>query len=305
MTNVGAIATNFHEGSRSEYLAQYAFASFGTAVAVPHQEDAGVDLFCTLTERMGQLAWPVEHFTVQVKSNFGPLVFGTRESVLWLVKHPFPLLLCCVDKKSLRFSVYHTFPRFQLWVSAHEPSRLELVPGKGTVGRSVIWEGEEQISLHAPILEFGLAELLEPVRHTELKEVLLSWLRLESQNLLQIRLGMRSFTIPASYVTNSLQGFTGGITGIAALPDELERTRELLGEILPYAAQHFHKADDLCGAARCMILMQHLKRKRGLEAWHVAKAINQELGLSNDLLEEGVNQLSRRFDDLLKPKAQP
>lgn len=77
MTNVGSIAANFREGSRSEYLAQYVFASFGTAVAVPHQEDFGVDLFCSLTERIGPLSWPVEHFTVQVKSNFEPIVHGT------------------------------------------------------------------------------------------------------------------------------------------------------------------------------------------------------------------------------------
>ena len=34
---VGAIAANLHEGSRSEYLAQYVFASFGTAVSVPNE----------------------------------------------------------------------------------------------------------------------------------------------------------------------------------------------------------------------------------------------------------------------------
>ena len=55
----GAIAANLHEGSRSEYLAQYIFASFGTAVSVPHQEDSGIDLYCTLTERIGSRAWPI------------------------------------------------------------------------------------------------------------------------------------------------------------------------------------------------------------------------------------------------------
>jgi hypothetical protein len=66
MPNVGAVAANLHEGSRSEYLAQYVFASFGTAVSVPHHEDAGIDLYCTLTERVGKLAWPRHYFTVQV-----------------------------------------------------------------------------------------------------------------------------------------------------------------------------------------------------------------------------------------------
>jgi hypothetical protein len=35
----GSIAANLHEGSRSEYLAQFVFSSFGTAIPVPHQED--------------------------------------------------------------------------------------------------------------------------------------------------------------------------------------------------------------------------------------------------------------------------
>jgi hypothetical protein len=54
----GSIAANLHEGSRSEYLAQFVFSSFGTAIPVPHQEDSGLDIYCTLLERDGQRAWP-------------------------------------------------------------------------------------------------------------------------------------------------------------------------------------------------------------------------------------------------------
>jgi hypothetical protein len=50
---VGSLAANPHEGSRSEYLAQYVFSSFGTAIPVPHQEDTGLDMYCTLLERIG------------------------------------------------------------------------------------------------------------------------------------------------------------------------------------------------------------------------------------------------------------
>ena len=49
MANVGALAANLHEGTRSEYLVQYGFAAFGTAISVPHQEDTGIDLYCTMT----------------------------------------------------------------------------------------------------------------------------------------------------------------------------------------------------------------------------------------------------------------
>src|SRR2546423_7520370 len=84
---VGAIAANLHEGSRSEYLAQYVFASFGTAVSVPHHEDSGIDLYCTLTERIGSRAWPRAYFSVQVKSTMDSWVLDGNDSVRWLVEH--------------------------------------------------------------------------------------------------------------------------------------------------------------------------------------------------------------------------
>ena len=60
----GSTSAGFHEGSRSEYLAQYVFASFGTVTVVPHQEDTGLDLYCTLTERLGRNIWPRAYFSV-------------------------------------------------------------------------------------------------------------------------------------------------------------------------------------------------------------------------------------------------
>jgi hypothetical protein len=303
MTNVGAIAANLHEGSRTEYLAQYVFASFGTSVPVPRQEDAGVDLFCTLTERIGKLAWPVEHFTVQVKSTPGPLVFGTPDSVRWLIGHPHSLLLCCVDKKSLRFAVYHTFPRYLLWVRAQLPSRLELIPGEGTAGRSVQWEDGGRLSLGAPILDFYLSDLLEPERHAELKSVLNSWLMRDGDNLMRAKLGVRSFTMPSSYTTNSTN-FAGLITQIRYNSGaDLDSTRELLGEILPYAAQHFSSAGDFQAAARCALLLHHLSPGNVLDAFDVAMKINKALGLSNDVLHGGLDRLGHELDGLLGVEA--
>jgi hypothetical protein len=68
----GSVAANLHEGSRSEYLAQFVFSSFGTAIPVPHQEDSGLDIYCTLLERDGQRAWPRAYYSVQVKSTMAP-----------------------------------------------------------------------------------------------------------------------------------------------------------------------------------------------------------------------------------------
>ena len=64
----GAIAKNAQEGTRSEYLAQYVLSAFGTAIPVPHPEDSGIDLYCTLGHRVGR-RFLVEHqYLVQVKA---------------------------------------------------------------------------------------------------------------------------------------------------------------------------------------------------------------------------------------------
>jgi hypothetical protein len=130
-----------HEGSRSEYLAQYVFASWGTAVAIPHQEDHGIDLTCTLMERVGRRYLARSPYTVQVKSTFDPLVFEGKEAVRWVIEHPLPLYLCIVDKPNARLSIYHTLPRFYVWSVREWPARLELVPEKplpGKVGQCVV-----------------------------------------------------------------------------------------------------------------------------------------------------------------------
>ena len=77
----GSIAANFHEGSRSEYLAQFAFSAFGTAIPVPHQEDSGLDMYCTLLEQEGRRAWPRAYYSVQVKSTMAPWVFSAALNV--------------------------------------------------------------------------------------------------------------------------------------------------------------------------------------------------------------------------------
>ena len=87
----GSIAANLHEGSRSEYLAQFVFSSFGTAFPVPHQEDSGLDIYCTLLEPLGKRSWPRAYYSVQVKSTMKPWVFGSPESVRWLIEHPLPI----------------------------------------------------------------------------------------------------------------------------------------------------------------------------------------------------------------------
>ena len=72
----GAYAPNPHEGSRSEILADYLFSSWGTVTPVRRQDDYGVDLYCTLSDRIGQRAVVRDYFVVQVKSGNDAWMFG-------------------------------------------------------------------------------------------------------------------------------------------------------------------------------------------------------------------------------------
>jgi hypothetical protein len=112
----GATAASFHEGSRSEILADYLFSAWGTVTPARRQSDYGLDLYCTLTERVGHRARVREYFSVQVKSSDGALwPFNDIASVKWLIDHPLPLFLSTVNKKEGVVRVYHTIPRFQIW----------------------------------------------------------------------------------------------------------------------------------------------------------------------------------------------
>src|SRR5580658_6170917 len=199
---VGAIPANFHEGSRSEYLAQYVFASFGTAVPVPHQEDTGIDLYCTLVERVGKLAWPRAYFTVQVKSTLAPWIFDGEESVRWFVEHPLPIFLCVVDKDSAHLRIYHTSPRFYVWSLRLSPKRLQLTPETAATGRATQWwpgtESGDQwtFGLGAPILDFSLQDTLQDRFTDRAKRVLEFWLEVDQKNLLRVQAGIYSFTMP-------------------------------------------------------------------------------------------------------------
>jgi len=97
---------------------------FGSSAPVLHQEDYGIDLYCTLTERKGQRTWPVAYYSVQIKSNDDPWEFERPESVQWVVEYPAPLLLCVIDKSMARVRVYQTLARFGAAVAADLPDRM-------------------------------------------------------------------------------------------------------------------------------------------------------------------------------------
>ena len=303
MSNVGALAANFHEGSRSEYLAQYIFASFGTAVSVPHQEDGGIDLYCTITERVGALAWPRHHYTVQVKSSMSPWNLGSPESVRWLVQHPLPLFFCVVDKSSARLRVYHTLSRFLVWTTGSLPNSLVLVPEDAHEGKSTQWTDGVRFSLSAPIIDRTVTELLQDQIWAETRSVLDFWLKAEQKNLARLAMGVPTFSMPSEYETNTIR-IKGTVSQWSNLPDQLRAVRESLGELLPWLAHACLNQGDRHGMARATLLLRYLfPEYEGSETPDADLAhpeINRMLRLKPEYFFEGIDVLSQRFDQMLR-----
>jgi hypothetical protein len=263
----GSIAANLHEGSRSEYLAQFVFSSFGTSIPVPHQEDSGLDIYCTLLERDGLRAWPRAHYSVQVKSTMKPWVFRRPESVRWIIEHPLPIFLCIVQKSEARILVYHTTPRFAVWALPTQPRRLELIPQTGTKARTVNWAGGDTFNLEAPILNFTVQQVLDGAFRDHVSDILKFWIDYDMDNLFRIKSGIHHFRVPYDYETNTKK-FTawtgqGGDFREESLPLAKDRLRELLGHI----ATHYYRKNDLVNAAIYAMTLRHLSPKGWSGPW--------------------------------------
>lgn len=307
MSNVGALASNLHEGSRSEYLAQYVFASFGTAISVPHQEDTGVDLYCTMTERVGKLAWPRHHYSVQVKSAMSSWKFDSPESVRWLVEHPLPLFFCVVDKSTGRIRLYHTLSRFLVWATGALPDTLELIPEDGCVGQSAQWNDGKQFSLSAPIIDRTVMELMDDDIWAKTRSVIDFWLKEEQLCLARLKIGLPISSMPSGYKTNSTD-ITGMIFQWSNLPDRIDDVRKTLGEILPWLAQSFYNQKDIRGVARATLLLRFLFREyEGPGTPHAPlaeSAINKALGVGGQYLYEGTDLLAETIGKMLSNSQQ-
>jgi hypothetical protein len=265
---VGSIPANLHEGSRSEYLAQFVFSSFGTAIPVPHQEDSGLDIYCTLLERDGQRAWPRAYYSVQVKSTMEPWVFGSPESVRWIIEHPLPIFLCIVQKAEARILVYHTTPRFAVWAMPTHPDRLELILGTETQAQTVDWGTGETFNLKAPILNFTIQEVLDRDFRAHVAEVLKFWIDYDVENLFRIKSGIHHFRVPHDYETNTTK-FSGWIhQGSRFREESLLLAQSRLKELLGLIATHHYRNNDMMSAAIYAMALRQLSPMGSSERFH-------------------------------------
>ena len=144
MGSPGAVAANYYQGARSQYLAHYVFSMFGTAMHVPHEVDTGFDLACTLTRTSGGRGEPYAYYSVQVKSTPDPWVFDGPGPVQWLLESPAPLLFCILDKRTTKFTIYELRARFGAAAMTGRPPSLRLIPGEP--GSTALVQGEPGIN---------------------------------------------------------------------------------------------------------------------------------------------------------------
>lgn len=254
----GSLAANFHEGSRSEYLAQYVFSSFGTAIPVPHQEDTGLDIYCTLLEQVGQRAWPRAYYSVQVKSTVDPWVFDGPDSVQWFIEHPLPIFLCVVQKAKARILVYHTTPRFAVWTMPELPQRLEVTLGIETQALTANWPWIGPCEIKAPILDFTIEQVLDSDFRAQVKKVLQFWINYDVENLVRIKCGIPHFQVPYDYETNATK--VTGLTeqGGPFREETFQLAQDRLKELLRVITTHYYKKNELVSAAIYAMALRQL-----------------------------------------------
>jgi hypothetical protein len=257
----GSIAPNFHQGSRSELLANYVFSAWGTVTPVRMSDDYGVDLYCTLTKLFGRRAMATDYYEVQVKSTDDPWCFADSESVDWLIRYPQPLFLARVDKKNGVVHVYHTMPRFFLAALGYLPYRLELRPEDRDDGHFVEWKNGTDFSLSAPILRVTIADLLDDARMEERRTVFAEWVRLDRDNCDLVRHGVLRFRMPGSYEVNKVPNLSIGEVGIS-LPElpQIQRGIVATAEAAECVGGQLGQRGDRYGALAAALFVDHLQQ---------------------------------------------
>jgi hypothetical protein len=313
-TATGSFPVNLHEGSRSEYLGQYIFSMFGTSTPVPHQEDHGIDLYCTLAERQGQRAWPIAYYSVQIKSGVERWEFNRPESVQWVVEYPAPLLLCIINKANAQVRIYQTMARFGAAVAPALPTSMALVPGEPGSGRTF---GVDTASGHyllgPPILEFKIEDLLDDDRFAEFRNVLHFWVLNDFDNVRRYQMGMRSVRMPAEHTTNEVPASINAEYLLSYAPQEIRDKAEATAwELLQWLARVRLNDSDYLGALLAVLVLRHrdpsgqhlpggvLPRLREVTGLDAATGTNRA-----DYLTAPIDKLLAELDEKVQPPAHP
>lgn len=284
----GAIAPNPHEGSRSEIIADYLLSSWGTVTPVRRQDDHGLDLHCTLTERAGQRAFVTDYYSVQVKSDLDPYVFETPDSVRWLVQNPNPVFLACVDKRKGEMRIHHLLPRFLVAIQ-QIPTSLTLTPLDSSEGQCVSsLDNLGNLSLSAPILRITLADSLNENTMQRYRDILRRWIHIDKHNCDWRTAGILRFNMPFKYTTNAEPGSAWVEYGNLK-PDEAQTARavEQLVECLDCVGHQLLERRDRKTALYAAMLLRQLRSEYPSafppgSRWHFSHGTNLESAFCAD-----------------------
>jgi hypothetical protein len=130
---VGSLARGFHEGSRSEYLAQFVFSSFGTAIPVPHQEDTGIDLYCTLLEQGGGLVVFSDTFIAAHRASIIAAVFERDQFLGRVPGLTFQIVLCWAGDEKTPLAAFALLYASPLWLVSRERKAPPAVSASGAM----------------------------------------------------------------------------------------------------------------------------------------------------------------------------
>jgi hypothetical protein len=259
---VGSVAANFHEGSRSEILADYLLSGWGVVTPVRGQDDHGIDLYGGLTKRQGQRAVVTDYYVVQVKSTTDPWIFKDAEEVRWLLDYPLPIFLACVNKTKHTVSLYHVTARFNAFTAGPPPTRLELLPSEVSNGECTTWEDGERFDLSAPIVRASMTDLMSRESMAKLRDVFAQWVRIDRDNIDLKRAGFLRLRMPHAYCTNCIPA--GAWTEVGNQhPDDssVQRGMLTLAEALDCLGDQLRARGDRKAALLSALLLDHLQQK--------------------------------------------
>jgi hypothetical protein len=263
---VGTVARNFHTASRAEILADFLVTGWGTVTPVRWQNDYGVDLYCTLTEHIGQLSVVTDYYSLQVKANDDPWILASEDQVKWLLEYPMPLFLACANSAKTVLSIYQTMPRFLAGFRDSPPDRLELIPTTDSGGTVAEWDDGTQFSLSAPIVQVSLDDLEDKDKLEGLKRVFQNWVRRDRHNCELRRMGLLRFRKPTEYRVNTMPGdsfFEQGV--LKPTNQQITRALKTLFEAVDCVGDQLRALGDRRAALYGALLLRYLGTTRAEE----------------------------------------
>ena len=212
----GGLLHNFRQGNRSELLADYLLSAIGISTPVRRQDDYGFDFYCQLSDQQSGYLTFGYPFVIQIKSDSSEkIAYGNlnakkwkKENTSWLFRNDLPFFVGIVDKAALSISIFDTTGLWQVYNSNSENySYIELIPTIHPMGemrenckmeRITDWEESGDgirytIDMGNPIVTIAYTDLENDHALWERKETIRAIVRIEQQNIIHRKLGIRAF----------------------------------------------------------------------------------------------------------------